>query len=176
MRNRLPLIGLISDSHGRAQRTAKALQLLIEQGVDIIIHLGDVEDHAVLDALVEKINENGDLEPPIHVVFGNVDADTIELTRYAQAIGLEVDHPVGRLELGDKTIVFTHGDRPEPLRQAVEQGVDYLAHGHTHRRRDERIGNTRVINPGALHRAKDYSAAILNTESDSLTFVQVPSN
>ena len=32
-------------------------------------------------------------------------------------------------------------------------GADFLLHGHTHVPRDERIGATRVFNPGAVGRA-----------------------
>ena len=54
-----------------------------------------------------------------------------------------------------------------------------MVHGHTHVRRDERIGvgggkTVRVINPGALQRAREKSVAVLDTERDEVRFVAVP--
>jgi predicted phosphodiesterase len=49
-----------------------------------------------------------------------------------------------------------------------------VLHGHTHEIRDERVGLTRVINPGALHRAARYTAAVLEPASDRLEIIVVP--
>jgi predicted phosphodiesterase len=35
------------------------------------------------------------------------------------------------------------------------------------------VGRVRCINPGALHRARRKTVAILDTERDQLTFVEV---
>jgi predicted phosphodiesterase len=58
--------------------------------------------------------------------------------------------------------------------QALAEDVDYLLHGHTHELRDERVGATRIINPGALHRAPRYTAAILDPKADDLTIIEIP--
>lgn len=166
-------IGLLSDSHGRAAVTQRAARTLIDQGVEMLIHLGDVESPEVLDALVEGVNANGSLHPAVRVVFGNVDLNAAELTRYAESLGIEVDHPAGRLEIDGKRLAFTHGDRASLVSRAMDAGVDYLCHGHTHKPRDERSGPTRLINPGALHRAAAYSVAVLDTAEDRLDFVLV---
>ena len=57
---------------------------------------------------------------------------------------------------------------------ALADGVDWLLHGHTHQVRDERIGRTRIINPGALQRARRYTVGLLDTESDSLDVLEIP--
>jgi putative phosphoesterase len=167
-------IGLLSDSHGRAATTRRAVRLLIERGVEMLIHLGDVESPEVLDALVEGLNERGELQPAVRMVFGNVDYDAAALTRYAESLGIVVDHPSGWIEAGGKRLVYTHGDRPSLLDAAMDEEVDYLCHGHTHKPRDERIGPTRLINPGALFRASHYSTAVLDPAEDHLQFVPVP--
>ena len=41
---------------------------------------------------------------------------------------------------------------------------------YPHLRRDERVGRTRIINPGALHRAKQYTVATLDLSCDKLEF------
>jgi hypothetical protein len=40
-------------------------------------------------------------------------------------------------------------------------------------RRDERVGKTRLINPGALHRTPQRSVAVLDTATDGLHFLKV---
>ena len=61
----------------------------------------------------------------------------------------------------------------ELARQAIDDGVEYLLHGHTHEVRDERVGPTRVINPGALFRASRYTAAVLEPETDRLEILEL---
>ena len=56
---------------------------------------------------------------------------------------------------------------------ATEQKVDYLCHGHTHKTRDVRVDATRVINPGALCHASQCTVAVLDTDTDGLTFYPV---
>ena len=167
-------IGLLSDSHGRAEITQRAVRLLIDAGAEILIHLGDVNSQEVLDALIESEDSNGELQPPVHLVFGNTDAwDRQALAGYARDLGIRVDHPVGRLELGSKTLVYQHGHRHADMERALAESVDYLCHGHTHEKRDEMVGDTRVINPGALHRAAEYTAALLDVEANTVEFLVV---
>lgn len=174
-------IGLLSDSHGSAAITAQAAATLVAAGAEVLVHLGDIGTEAVLDALLMPLpardGEDGGagsgLTVPAHVVFGNTDGRARELTRYAREIGIAVDHPLGRLELDGKTVAFTHGHDATLMRQMLDQRVDYLCHGHTHEVRDERVDGTRIINPGALHRAARYSVAVLDTSADELSFYGV---
>ena len=48
----MPIIGLISDSHGDAPITRRAAELLARRGADLLLHLGDVGNEAVIDALL----------------------------------------------------------------------------------------------------------------------------
>lgn len=158
-------IGLLSDSHGRAPTTRAAVGVLIDAGAEMLIHLGDVGNDLVLDALA------GDVEA--HVVFGNTDYDWQPLADYARQIGLIVDHPVGRLNIDGKILVFQHGDSRTAMTAALHEQATYLCHGHTHLQRDERVGMTRVINPGALQRASVYTVALLDTQADQVTFYPI---
>jgi len=162
-----PLLGLLSDSHGRADATARAVRILLDHGATMLIHLGDVGSVEVLDELVGH---------DARVVFGNCDHDEVRLARYAQSVGIVVDHPVGRMVVDGRSIVFTHGHLPHALRDAIAGGAAYVLHGHTHETRDERVGPTRIINPGALFRAKRHTAALLDPARDALRFVEVSSS
>jgi len=159
------LLGILSDSHGRADTTRLAVKSLTERGAESLIHLGDVGSEAVLEELVGY---------PARIVFGNCDWNDRELGRYAEILGFTVDHPRGTMEIGGKRIAFTHGHLPDLMQRALDDDVDYLLHGHTHEWRDEMVGATRVINPGALFRAARYTAALLDPIRDRLDMVIVP--
>lgn len=157
-------IGILSDSHGRTAITARAVATLRERGAELLLHLGDIETHDVLDELAGH---------PVRLVFGNCDTDEADLAGYARHLDLTVDHPVGHLVIDERRIVFTHGHLEKPMQQALRDGVDYLLHGHTHEVRDERAGRTRIINPGALFRASRYTVALLDPSRDSLDIIEV---
>jgi putative phosphoesterase len=169
----LPKVGLLSDSHSAEKMTAKAVELLIGQGAELLVHLGDVCSMSVLDALV--CARPGDTKPvEAHLVFGNVDWDWEALARYASELGLIVDHPVGNLTFGDQSMIFMHGHDHAAMNRAVSAQPTYICHGHSHEMRDDRMGPTRFINPGALFRATSYTVALLDTDTDDLRFMDVP--
>ncbi len=139
----------------------------------MILHLGDLGTTAVIDRLIVDAETTGPIRQS-RLVFGNVDYDAEALGRYAADLGIIVDHPAGRIPLGDdRALVFTHGDDDRLMRRAVDEQAAYLCHGHSHCRRDERVGATRVINPGALCRAAAYSVTIVDTDADQVEFYPV---
>ncbi|MEQ9453150.1 MAG: metallophosphoesterase family protein [Phycisphaeraceae bacterium] len=167
----MPRIGLLSDSHGRSTTTRRAVELLVSEGAEVLVHLGDVGTVEVIDALAEVDDEGSPIEA--HLVFGNTDWDTGPLARYAEDLGVKVDHPAGRIKVEDGNLYFCHGHQPEIMATGLREGAKYLCHGHTHRTLDERQGATRVINPGALFRAETYTVALLDSGSDTLRFLTV---
>lgn len=170
----LKRIGLLSDSHGRATTTNRAVDVLLDQGVDGLIHLGDIGTVEVIDALCAVI-PNSREQVEAHLVFGNTDWDLTSLGDYAESLDVHVDHPAGRVMLENgKTLAFCHGHEPEIMQQALTDQVAYLCHGHTHKKIDTTQGSTRIINPGALFRASEYTVAVLDTETDQVRFFEVP--
>lgn len=189
----MPRIGLLSDSHGRAATTRRAVDLLRGAGAEMLIHLGDVGTVEVIDALcVDELD--GDDQIEAHVVFGNTDWDHASLAAYADDLDIHVDDPVGCLQIsqtspvaslvaagGDlppkpnprDTIMFCHGHEEHRMAEALAAGPRYLCHGHTHRQADLTQNGTRIINPGALFRASAYTVALLDTTSDRLTFYEI---
>lgn len=163
----MPKVGLLSDTHGYDDTARAGASILRDNGAELLLHLGDLGSTEVLDALAE-------MSLPVRVVFGNTDHDTRRMTEHAATLGVTVDHPMGWIELPGGDLVFLHGDNPDDVRTALAAKVRYLCHGHTHIRLDGRRGKTRVINPGALHRAREYSVALLDTDADRLTFYPVP--
>jgi putative phosphoesterase len=163
------LIGILSDSHGRFEITQLAVELLRSRGAAYLIHCGDVGDEYIIDLLAGNA-------PPAAFVWGNNDYDRERLAAYAKSVGVLCVDIFGRLELGGKRIAVTHGDHLALMKQVTnEQSADYLLVGHTHVMVDRRANGVRVINPGALYRASAKTCALLQTDTDHLEFLTVPS-
>lgn len=168
----LTTLGLLSDTHGHSEIANQAVRLLVQRGADILIHLGDVGTAQVIDALA-VCRPGSDEQIEAHLVFGNCDWEVKALTRYAKDLGVIAHDPAGELTIDGKRVVFTHGHRPAVMEQAIQGQADYLLHGHTHRRSDETVAKTRVINPGALFRASKHTVALLTPATDALEVIEV---
>lgn len=154
------LIGILSDSHDKIDAMTAAMATLRHAGAQFYIHCGDVGGEGMLDQLAGL---------PAAFVWGNNDWERASLADYAKALGIACHGDLADLTLDGKRIAVIHGDRSGQRQQLLQsQDFDYLLQGHTHRREDIRVGRTRVINPGAIYRAKPLSVAVLDTETDGL--------
>ena len=156
------ILGILSDTHGKADITATAVRCLLDHGAEYLIHCGDIGSESVLDQMAGH---------PALFVFGNTDWDRPSLSRYAKDLGIVCGGTEGRLAFGGKRIIVTHGDDDSIVRRVIkDQQTEYLLVGHTHYRSDHRQGNVRLINPGALYRAAEKTVAVLDTVTDTLKF------
>lgn len=123
------VLGLISDTHGLLR--AEAVAAL--QGVELILHAGDVGSR---DVLIEL-----SLIAPVQAVFGNVDDPfTPELEEHRH------------LTVEGWSLLVTHGHlvrtlTPEGLLRRHDAQV--IVFGHTHRALVHRADGRLVVNPGA---------------------------
>ena len=157
------VLGVISDTHGKAERTELGLRLLEDAGAELFLHLGDIGSDAVIDRMVGR---------NVRIVLGNVDPPAIG--HYASLVDLVVDHPTMCLEVAGRRIGATHGHLDSELDRLMVEKPDYLLHGHTHVARDQMIGETRVLNPGAVQRAATWSVAILEPGNDRFEILEIP--
>jgi hypothetical protein len=160
------LIGILSDTHGDVAAMKAAMALLKRGGAQFYIHCGDVGTVGILEQLTGH---------PAAFVFGNCDFERTSLGIYATSASLQCLSAGGDLTLDGKLIAVMHGDFADRKKRVLDdQRHDYLLLGHTHVRKDERIGRVRVINPGALHRAAEPTVALLDTATDHLEFLVIP--
>src|SRR5262249_35193683 len=139
-------IAVLSDTHSRYQTVENALGLLQDRKVNFVIHCGDIEDADTV-WLFQGLTA--------HFVFGNCDTERASIQQAVHGIGETLHGDWGHLELDGVKIAFTHGDDKILMRDLERSGqFDYLFYGHTHQAAEHRTGKTRVINPGALHRAR----------------------
>ncbi len=158
-------IGILSDTHSRYATVGRALEELHRRGVTTVLHCGDIEDAATVALF-------GGLEA--HFVFGNCDHDREELRAAVADLGATLHGDWGQVEREGVRIAFTHGDDKHLLRDLEHSGAfHYLFYGHTHRAEEHRTGPTRVINPGALHRARPKTFVVLAPGSGEVEAVTV---
>jgi len=156
-------IAIISDSHDNVPNLEKALGIIKNQGISLIIHCGDLCAPLMLSKVIVP-----NFEGKIHLVHGNVgDPDLLE--KIAQNFPQTTVHgQIGELEIENKKIAFTHS--PEQGKKMAEsKKYDFVFYGHTHKPWEETIGKTHLVNPGTLA-GMFYKAtfAIYDTEGDKL--------
>jgi putative phosphoesterase len=158
-------IGIISDTHSRYATVEKALSLLQARNVNYLIHCGDIEDSETV-WLFQGFT--------VHFVLGNCDYERTELRQAMYGIGATLHEGCGVLELDGQKLAFTHGDDRALMHDLLQSDAfDYLFHGHTHQAVDKRQGRTRIINPGALHRARPKTLLILDLISGNAESIVV---
>jgi putative phosphoesterase len=148
------LIAVLSDTHSRIATIERAISLLRGRGVQTVLHCGDIEDATAVEPFAGL---------DAHFVLGNCDGDKAGIRKAIAKTGLTLHEPFGDLELAGTRLAFLHGDDGRLLRDLENSGhFDYLFHGHTHQAGERKSGTTRVINPGALHRARPKTFLLLD--------------
>lgn len=131
-------LGILSDTHDHLERLHKALALFRAQGVEIVLHAGDI----VSPFMAEPFRE---AQLRVIAVFGNNDGDRFYLRERFAPFG-EIQFGPHELELGGKRIVLLH--EPRALAALAASGwYDLIVYGHTHRA-EVRPGSPLVLNPG----------------------------
>jgi putative phosphoesterase len=158
-------IGVVSDTHGHVQNTARAVRALNDRKVELVIHCGDIGSVDVVQLFAGWT---------AHFVFGNVDHDERRLRAAIAEAGHVCHERFGELELEGVPIAFLHGDDRERLETTIASGRWRLvAHGHTHKAELYNAGSTLVLNPGALYRAAQHTVAVVELPSLEIEHVCV---
>jgi len=142
-------IGIVSDSHDRSSSLAEAVRAGQAEGVQAVIHCGDLIGANTLRASMG-------FGIPIHIVDGNNTGDVAALYRMmAKSGGLLIYHGhEAVLEMGGRKIFVTH--MPHHGRAFACTGdYDLVCHGHSHaasieRQIDINGGLCWLVNPGSV--------------------------
>jgi len=156
-------ICVISDTHEHEEATKKAVAIIKYKQPRLVLHLGDIISPPMLD------NFEG---LPMRFLFGNNDGEKTGLQRVCEKHGWNITDTFEKT-IDDKKLFAAHGHRQD-WKQAVEQQhYDIVFHGHTHIKKDEVNGTTRILNPGALWRAKEYTFFILDIANGEIEWFTV---
>ena len=154
------IIGILSDTHDHIGNTHKAIKTLLENGAEQIIHCGDF----CAPFMIELFSE---YDVPFHCVFGNIDDRYLTTKKAAESKSVLLHGDIARIEIDNKRIFINHF--PEIALIAAESNeFDAVFYGHTHMAKEERIGNTLMLNPGeVMSRFGKPSVAIYDTNTNS---------
>lgn len=174
------ILGVLSDTHGRVERARAALRLLDRLGAECFVHCGDVGSDAVLDELFAR---------QCRFVWGNSDEDESGLHAYAKALGIAppaaplwIEHAGWRIavyhghELAFARLARAASDLNVDAFERAADGANIVLFGHTHVPADQRLGRSRLVNPGALHRARVYTVATIDLQLGSVEHWRVDDN
>jgi len=158
--------GIVSDSHNRRDAVDGALAFFRQEGVGIILHLGDVCEPETLSGC----RASG---VPLVGVFGNSDSDREGLQEATG--GAFHDGPYVHT-VGGRRVLMAHTFRElEP--ELGERGrFDLVLFGHTHRPLTMRVGKALVLNPGescGFTRGK-RTCAVVDLETMDARIVEIP--
>lgn len=150
-------LGIVSDTHGHVANAQQAVEILRNEGVEAVIHCGDIGSVEIVPLFGEW---------PTHFVFGNVDGNEQQLHAAIAEAGQTCHGRFGSLELEGRRIAFLHSDDDRRFRQTIaNDGWDLICYGHTHVARLHDEFGPVVLNPGALYRANPHSLAIVELPS-----------
>ena len=154
-------VGVVSDTHGYVDPRLAGLL----EGVDLILHAGDICGSHVVSALEEIA--------PVVAVSGNNDVKT-DTGAYPQEVVLELAGR--RIQLTHRYKVPAHDDHHEALR-CQEAGLAAVVFGHSHRAVNAVVGGTLFFNPGACckPRFRDIpSIGLLNADQEGIKGEIIP--
>jgi putative phosphoesterase len=136
-------VAILSDIHDNLWNLRAAIGHV--RGADALICCGDLCSPFVMDQLAQ-------FPGPVHIVFGNNDADLFRITRKASA-RVQVYGEFLETELDGKKLAVNHFDNI--VRPIAHSGMyDLVCYGHNHEFRVMRLGRTTVVNPGPIMGAK----------------------
>jgi len=160
------VIGIVSDTHEHVRMINRAVSIFKERSPDMIVHCGDIISPPVLERFAGL---------PLRLVFGNNDGERSGLKKKCDELGFGPIDDTLVFEVDGKKIYVNHGTSSRVITEAANsQQYDYVLHGHTHEQRNEVVGKTRIVNPGALFSAHLYSIAFLTPATGTVEFVELP--
>ena len=142
-------IGIVSDSHDRADMLAQAVQEAKARGAEAIVHCGDLIG-------AQTVRRSLALGLPLHLIHGNNVGDPQMLHRVARESDglLQYYGADARLEIDGRRIFVVH--YPDyGYAMACTGNWDLVCCGHSHAAETQRVGNvqggtTWLVNSGTV--------------------------
>ncbi len=161
------IVGIMSDTHDNLPLIDRAVQRLIDEKAELVLHAGDyVSPFTIPHFKPFKGRFIG--------VFGNNDGDHEFLKRRFAEVGLEIRGLFAELKIDGLRVALLHGGETggepgasELLRSLISsECYDVLVHGHVHEAKAYRKGRMLVINPGEVcgYLTQKPSVAVLDAE------------
>lgn len=161
-------IGVVSDTRDNRNELKLLLDRFLVAGVRWLFHCGALGSADMVDLLKPW---------QVFIVRGEREANWQAIEAALQRARLQSSLPTEfTTSLEGKRIAMCHGDDLRIVNHWIKSGeFDYILHGHTLRRRDEKIGRTHLVNPGTLSgpRQQKHSGCVIDLGTDEVKFIEI---
>lgn len=162
-------IAVVTDSHDQLETLGRAVDAAEAAGADVLLHTGDLCAPFMVKLLGERF------QGPVHIVFGNNDADGRLFQVMANKFPQITLHGIySEIEVAGARVAMIH--YPEPALRIAQSGkLDLVCYGHDHTRHLEQVGHTWLLNPGEILGLWSTPAwALYDTERHTVEIFELP--
>lgn len=163
------IVGIMADTHDRLRLVDKAVKVLNEKNVELVLHAGDY----VAPFVIPRFKP---LKAKFIGVFGNNDGEKNGLNKKFKEIGAEIHGSFAEVAVDELKIALLHGSEEELLQSLINvEGHDVIIHGHTHEAKTYEKGRTLVINPGEVcgYLTEKSTIALLNSQTREVKTIEL---
>jgi len=139
-------IAILSDIHDNVWNLSQALKFLNDNDIDGLFCCGDLCSPFVVSLLADGLPDT-----PIHIVLGNNDGDPLRIKsnadKYKDIVSLYGE--LAEIEIDYKKFAVIHFSN---IAQSIAESgrFDVVCCGHNHMYKVDRVGESLLINPGAI--------------------------
>ena len=145
------LVGVMSDSHDAIRNVETAVNVFKREGVDVVIHLGDIVAPFTLARIASSL-----AGARVEAVFGNNCGEKPLLIETARRFDVNIGDPPRVVNVGGRKLLLVHGfGSPEQTVELVEALAlsgkwDGVLYGHTHKPDYRYVQGRLILNPGEV--------------------------
>jgi putative phosphoesterase len=163
------IVGIMADTHDRLPLVDKAVKVLNEKNVELVLHAGDYIAPFVIPHFEP-------LKAKFIGVFGNNDGEKNGLRKKFKGLNAEVHGNFADVTVDGARIALLHGSEEELLQSLINVAShDIIIHGHTHEAKIYRKGKTLVINPGEVcgYLTEKSTIALLDSQTKEAKIIEL---
>jgi len=163
------IVGIMADTHDRLSLVDKAVKVLNEQNVELVLHAGDY----IAPFVIPRFEP---LKARFIGVFGNNDGERTGLKRKFKEINAEIHGNFSDVAVDGLRIALLHGSEDELLQSLISvESHDVIIHGHTHEAKAHRKGRTLIVNPGEVcgYLTEKSTVALLNSQTKEVKIIEL---
>ncbi len=163
------IVGIMADTHDRLSLVDKAVKVLNEQNVELVLHAGDY----IAPFVISRFKP---LKARFIGVFGNNDGERTGLKRKFKEINAEIHGNFADVAVDGLRIALLHGSEDELLQSLISlESHDVIIHGHTHEAKTHRKGRTLIVNPGEVcgYLTEKSTVALLNSQTKEVKIIEL---
>ncbi|MCZ2856391.1 MAG: metallophosphoesterase [Candidatus Bathyarchaeota archaeon] len=163
------IVGIMADTHDRLPLVDKAVKVLNEKNVELVLHAGDYIAPFVIPHFEP-------LKARFIGVFGNNDGEKNGLQKKFEGLNAEVHGNFADVTVDGVKIALLHGSEEELLQSLINvESHDIIIYGHTHQAKTYRKGKTLIINPGEVcgYLTEKSTIALLNLQTKETEIIEL---